>query len=60
MLPTNLCIFLRRIGNKIMQKEFVLFPIMYYLNARRSSLSDIKCEAQADRFISDNAQLQVL
>ena len=55
MLPTNLYIFLRRIGNKIMQKEFVLFTIMYYLNARRSALSDIKCEAQADRFISDNA-----
>ncbi len=26
----------------------------------RSALSDIKCEAQAEHFISDNARLQVL
>ena len=34
---------------------------MYYLkHAYRSALSDIKCEAQAKRFISDKARLQVL
>ena len=33
---------------------------MYYLNTRRSALSDIKREAEAKSFISDKARLQVL
>ncbi len=32
----------------------------YYLSTRRSALSDIKCEAQVEHFISDKARLQVL
>ncbi len=38
-----------------MSDYYVLFKA-----ARRSALSDIKCEAQAERFISDKARLQVL
>ena len=34
---------------------------MYYLkHAYRGALSDIKCEAQAEHFISDKSRLQVL
>ena len=37
-----------------------VIKVPFKAHVYRSALSDIKCEAQAERFISDNARLQVL
>ncbi len=34
--------------------------VLFKARVCRSALSDIKCEAQAEQFISDKARLQVL
>ncbi len=46
---------------RVFRVNFAHSIIKYYLkHAYRSALSDIKCEAQAERFISHKARLQVL